>query len=94
MLDLRSLALLDVQGIVDSVKTRSKVLILHEDTQNHGFAGEICSIINEHAFEWLDAPIKRLTAPNTPVPYHAQLESVFAPSVETIVQAVDALAHY
>ena len=94
ILDLRSLAPLDAEGIAESVRICSKVLILHEDTQNHGFAGEISAIINEHAFEWLDAPIKRLTAPNTPVPYHAQLEGVFAPSVQSIIQAAEELIQY
>ncbi len=94
ILDLRTLSPLDAAGIAESVQTCSKVLLLHEDTKDHGFAGEICSIINEKAFEWLDAPVKRLTAPNTPVPYHSQLESVFAPSVDAIKQAVIELAHY
>ena len=94
VLDLRSLAPLDTTGITNAVKQVGKVLILHEDTQNHGFAGEITALINEYAFEWLDAPIKRLTSVNTPVPYHAQLESAFAPNVESIEKAVMQLLAY
>lgn len=94
VLDLRTLAPLDEEGIIHAVKETGKVLILHEDTRNHGFAGEIMAIINERAFEWLDAPIKRLTSAHTPVPYHAQLEGVFAPNIDTIKTAVKQLLAY
>ena len=94
VLDLRSIAPLDQSAIIDGVKTYHKVLIVHEDTQTLGIAAEICALINEHAFEWLDAPVRRLTAPNTPIPYHAALEAAFAPQVDQIEQAALDLAQY
>lgn len=68
ILDLRTLSPLDREGINAAVKKSGRVLIIHEDTQNSGLAGEITALIQEGAFEWLDAPVKRLTAPNTPRP--------------------------
>jgi len=94
VLDLRTLSPLDEAGIEQAVRQTGKVLILHEDTRSSGLAGEICAVINERAFEWLDAPITRLTAPDTPVPYHAQLERIFAPQVNDIIDAAKRLAAY
>jgi 2-oxoisovalerate dehydrogenase E1 component beta subunit len=94
VLDLRTLSPLDEEGIERSARETGKVLVLHEDTRSSGLAGEISAIINERAFEWLDAPVKRLTAPDTPVPYHAQLERAFAPQVDDIIEAIKQLAAY
>lgn len=94
VLDLRTLSPLDESGITDAVKQSGKVIIVHEDTRSHGMAGEVTALINEYAFEWLDAPIKRVTAPNTPVPYHANLEVAFAPSVTAIFSAAKSLLEY
>ena len=94
VLDLRTLSPLDEAGIERAARETGKVLIVHEDTRSQGIAGEVSAIINERAFEWLDAPIRRLTAPDTPVPYHAQLERAFAPQVEDITHAARQLAAY
>ena len=94
VLDLRTLSPLDERAIERVARATHKLLIVHEDTRNSGLAGELCAIINERAFEWLDAPVRRLTAPNTPVPYHAQLEAAFAPQVEDIVREALSLATY
>ena len=94
VLDLRTLSPLDEEAIEQAVKLTGKILVIHEDTRSHGIAGEIASIINERAFEWLDAPIQRVTAPDTPVPYHADLEAAFAPQSQDIYRAAYALAHY
>ena len=94
VLDLRTLSPLDEEGIAASIKRTHKALIVHEDTRSSGLAGELCAVINEHAFEWLDAPVRRLTAPNTPVPYHANLEAAFAPQVSDITREALALARY
>jgi 2-oxoisovalerate dehydrogenase E1 component beta subunit len=94
VLDLRTLLPLDEDAIVESVKKTNRVLIVHEDTRTGGIAGEISMRISEHAFEWLDAPILRVTALDTPVPYSPPLEDYFLPQVEDIVKAGRYLAGY
>jgi 2-oxoisovalerate dehydrogenase E1 component beta subunit len=94
VIDLRTLNPLDEELIIQTTKKCHKILILHEDTEMAGIAGEISMRIQKHAFEWLDAPIARLASANTPVPYHADLEAVFAPSVDQIVQACINLNQY
>lgn len=94
VLDLRTLSPLDEAGIARAAREAGKVLILHEDTRSSGLAGEITAVIQERAFEWLDAPVRRLTSPNTPVPYHPQLEAAFAPSVDLILDSIRELIAY
>jgi 2-oxoisovalerate dehydrogenase E1 component beta subunit len=94
VLDLRTLSPLDDAAILAAVRDTGRVLIVHEDTRTGGLAGEITSRINEGAFEWLDAPILRVTAADTPVPYAKGLEAVFFPSVADIIAAARRLAAY
>jgi pyruvate/2-oxoglutarate/acetoin dehydrogenase E1 component len=94
ILDLRTLLPLDEDAIVDSVKKTNRLLIVHEDTRTGGIAGEISMRVNEKAFEWLDAPILRVTAIDTPVPYSPPLEDYFLPQVSDIVTACRYLAGY
>ena len=65
----------------------SKVLVLHEDTRTGGFGAEIAATIAEEAFEDLDAPVKRIAAPDTPVPFSPPLEKAFIPQVEDVARA-------
>jgi 2-oxoisovalerate dehydrogenase E1 component beta subunit len=94
VIDLRSLVPLDRETILDSVRRLNKVMILHEDTRTGGMAGEISAVITEEAFEDLDGPILRITAPDTPVPYSAELEDAFIPQVADVVVAARKLAAY
>lgn len=94
VLDLRTLQPLDDAAIVAAVKHTGKVLIVHEDTRTGGIAGEITARINELAFEWLDAPVARVTAIDAPVPYAKPLEAAFFPGVPTIIDAARTLAAY
>ncbi len=94
VIDLRSLVPLDRETILDSVRRLNKVMILHEDTRTGGMAGEISAVITEEAFEDLDGPILRITAPDTPVPYSAELEDAFIPQVTDVVVAARKLAAY
>ena len=87
VLDLRTLLPMDDDAIMASVRKTNKVLIVHEDTRTGGVAGEITARINETAFEWLDGPIKRVTAHDTPVPYAPTLEDWVLPQTEDIVRA-------
>ena len=94
ILDLRTLMPLDEGAIIESVKKTSRVLVVHEDTRTGGIAGEISMRINEKAFEWLDAPILRVTSIDSPVPYSPPLEDYFLPQVSDIVTACRYLANY
>ena len=87
VLDLRTLVPLDDEAIMASVRKTSRALIVHEDTRTGGFAGEITARINEQCFEWLDAPVRRVTAHDTPIPYAPTLEDHVLPQVEDIVRA-------
>src|ERR1700722_11311067 len=93
-LDLRTLLPMDDEAIVATVKKTNRVLIVHEDTRTGGIAGEITSRINETAFEWLDAPVLRVTAADVPLPYAPPLEDYVLPQVADIVAGVRRLAHY
>jgi 2-oxoisovalerate dehydrogenase E1 component beta subunit len=94
VIDLRTLVPWDKQAVLESARKTSKVLVLHEDTHTGGFGGEIAATIAEEAFEDLDAPLKRITAPDTPVPFSPQLEKAFIPQVEDVVAGLRDLAEY
>ncbi|MCK9208399.1 MAG: thiamine pyrophosphate-dependent enzyme [Salinivirgaceae bacterium] len=84
VIDLRSLVPLDEETILASVKKTGKVLIVHEDKVFGGFGGEVASIINEKAFEWLDGPVKRIGSTFTPVGFNRILEKAILPNVDKI----------
>jgi 2-oxoisovalerate dehydrogenase E1 component beta subunit len=94
IIDLRTIIPWDREAVLDSVRKTSKVLVLHEDTRTGGFGGEIAATIAEEAFEDLDAPVKRVTAPDTPVPFSPPLEKAFIPQVEDVTAALRELAEY
>lgn len=79
LIDLRTLAPLDIETIYASVKKTGKVIVMHEDTLTGGIAGEIASLITENCFDYLDAPVMREGSLNTPVPMNADLEHNFLP---------------
>jgi 2-oxoisovalerate dehydrogenase E1 component beta subunit len=94
VIDLRTLLPMDDEAIVASVKKTGRLLVVHEDTRTGGIAGEIAIRVNEHAFEWLDAPILRVTAIDAPVPYSGSLEDYFLPQEDDVVTAARYLAGY
>jgi pyruvate/2-oxoglutarate/acetoin dehydrogenase E1 component len=94
VLDLRTLLPMDDEAIIATVKKTNRVLIVHEDTRTGGVAGEITARINEHAFEWLDAPILRVTAADVPLPFAPPLEDYVLPQVADIVSVARRLAAY
>jgi 2-oxoisovalerate dehydrogenase E1 component beta subunit len=94
VIDLRSLLPLDKDAILASARKTGKVLVVHEDTRTGGIAGEIAAIINEEVFEYLDGPVLRVTAPDTPVPYSPPLEEFFLPNRDKILAAARRLAAY
>jgi pyruvate/2-oxoglutarate/acetoin dehydrogenase E1 component len=94
IVDLRSVLPWDKEAVLDSVRKNSKVLVLHEDTRTGGFGAEIAATIVEEAFESLDAPVKRIAAPDAPVPYSPPLEKAYIPQVETVAAGLRELAAY
>lgn len=94
VLDLRSLLPFDKPMILTSVKKTSRLLIVHEDTLTGGIGGEMAAIVADEAFEYLDAPIRRVAAIDTPVPFSPPLEEFFLPSTGKIVAALRDLAAY
>jgi pyruvate/2-oxoglutarate/acetoin dehydrogenase E1 component len=94
IIDLRTIMPWDKQAVLDSVRKTSKVLVLHEDNRTGGFGGEIAATIAEEAFEDLDAPVRRLAAPDTPVPFSPVLEKAFIPQVDDVAAALKELISY
>ena len=94
ILDLRTITPWDRDAVLEAVARTNKVLVLHEDTHTSGFGAEVAATIAEHAFEQLDAPVVRLTAPDTPVPFSPPLEKAFLPQVDDVVAAIDRLSAY
>lgn len=94
VVDLRSLTPLDRETIMESVRHTSKVLIVHEDTLTGGIGAELAAILAEELFEYLDGPITRVAAPDTPFPYAPPLEAAYLPNAEKILAAARKLAAY
>ena len=94
IIDVRTLSPLDSSSILASVQKTGRALVVHEARRTAGVGAEICSIISELAFESLDAPVMRHTAPDTPVPYSPPLESAYRPDSTSIAMAARKLAAY
>ena len=94
VIDLRTLAPLDKEAILATVKKTNRVMILHEASLTGGIGGEISAIIAEEAFEWLDAPVIRVASIDSPVPFAPQMEDYFLPQVSEIVDSARKLASY
>jgi len=94
IIDLRSVMPWDKAAVLESARKTSKVLVLHEDNRTGGFGAEIAATIAEDAFEDLDAPIRRIAAPDTPVPFSPPLEKAFIPQVSDVVAGLKELAEY
>lgn len=87
VVDLGSLVPLDEETVLQSVRRTHRALIVHEDSKRGGFGAEIAAIISEREMWSLDAPLVRVAAPDTPVPYSPPLEYAFLPRAEHIVSA-------
>jgi pyruvate/2-oxoglutarate/acetoin dehydrogenase E1 component len=94
ILDLRSILPWDKEAVLASVRKTSKVIVLHEDTRTGGFGAEIAATIAEEAFEDLDAPPRRITALDTPVPFAPVLEAAFLPQAGDVAAALRELSEY
>ena len=94
VVDLRTLLPLDDEALVATVRRTNRVLVAHEDTRTGGVAGEIVARINELAFEWLDAPVRRVAAHDVPLPFAPTLEDFVLPQTEDLVAACRWLMNY
>ncbi len=94
VLDLRTLLPLDREAILETAARSGKVILLHEATRTGGLGGELAAIISEEAFEYLDAPVVRVTSPDTPVPYSPPLEDYFLPNTDKVVAAARQILDY
>ncbi len=94
VIDLRTLKPLDTEAILTSVRKTGKVLIVHSATRMVGLGAEIAALIGDEAFQWLDAPIRRLGGLDTPVPFSPPLEDAYRPNAEKIYVAAKELAAF
>lgn len=94
IIDIRTIIPLDKETIFNSVKKTGKVLIVHEDTLTAGFGAEIAALISDECFQYLDGPIKRLAAHDTPIPYHPNLEYFVLPTKDKIEKAIIELVEF
>lgn len=94
IIDLRTLLPLDEETVLGSVQKTSRVILLHEDTLTGGIGGEIAARIAERAFQYLDAPVVRIAAPDTPVPYSPPLEEAFQPNAAKVLEKARWLCRY
>ncbi|MCP4167386.1 MAG: alpha-ketoacid dehydrogenase subunit beta [Chloroflexi bacterium] len=91
VIDPRTLAPLDKGLILESVKKTGRLVIVEEDNLSGGWAGEVAAIVADEGFWWLDAPIKRVSAPDTPPPFAPVMEQFYVPSAQRVVEAVRTL---
>jgi pyruvate/2-oxoglutarate/acetoin dehydrogenase E1 component len=94
VLDLRTLCPLDREAILASARRTGKVLVAHEATQSCGVGAEVAALISESAFEDLDAPVRRLTAPDVPIPFSPTLEQAVLPQLDDMKEACRELLAY
>ena len=94
VLDLRTVYPLDMYAILTSVRKTSKVVVLHEATRSCGVGAEVAAIVAAEAFEDLDAPVRRLTAPDVPIPFSPPLERAVLPQVDDVREACRELLAY
>ena len=93
VVDLRTLKPMDTQAIIESVKKTGRVVTVEEGWRQSGVGAEIAATVTEQAFDWLDAPVTRVTGKDVPMPYAANLEKLALPSVAEVVAAARAVCY-
>src|SRR5215470_14914083 len=93
VIDLRTIRPMDIGTIVESVKKTARLVTVEEGWRQSGVGAEIAARVMEEAFDWLDAPVARVTGEDVPMPYAANLEKLALPSVEKVVEAAKAVCY-
>ncbi len=93
IIDLRSIRPMDIPTVIKSVKKTNRMVTLEENFPACGIGAELSARVMEEAFDWLDAPVRRVTGIDVPMPYAANLEKLALPQVETIVEAAKAVCY-
>jgi pyruvate dehydrogenase E1 component beta subunit len=93
VIDLRTLRPLDTQTVVSSVKKTNRCVVVEQGWPQSGVGAEIAAMVMEQAFDWLDAPVARVTGKDVPMPYAANLEAMALPSAAEVVEAARAVAY-
>jgi pyruvate dehydrogenase E1 component beta subunit len=93
VIDLRTIRPMDIDTIVESVKKTGRIVTVEEGWRQSGVGAEIAAQVVEHAFDWLDAPVLRVTNKDVPMPYAANLEKLTLPSVAEVVEAAKAVCY-
>jgi 2-oxoisovalerate dehydrogenase E1 component beta subunit len=94
VVDMRTLKPYDADTVIASVAAANRVLIVHEGWQTCGFGAELAALVAEQAFHLLDAPVRRLAAPDVPVPFAPELEAAYRPGARRIEEALTELLEY
>jgi pyruvate dehydrogenase E1 component beta subunit len=93
VIDLRTLKPMDTETIIESVKKTGRIVTVEEGWRQSGVGAEIAAVVTEQAFDWLDAPVARVTGKDVPMPYAANLEKLALPSVAEVVAAAKAVCY-
>jgi pyruvate dehydrogenase E1 component beta subunit len=93
VIDLRTIRPMDTQTIVDSVKKTGRIVTIEEGWQQSGVGAEVAARVMEHAFDYLDAPVTRVSGKDVPMPYAANLEKLALPSVAEVIAAAKAVCY-
>lgn len=94
VVDLRTLLPIDRDALHETTRKTNKVILYHEAQRTGGIGAELSAVLAEECFEWLDGPLVRVTAPDTPVPYSPPLEEAYLPGADDLLQAARRLAGY
>ena len=93
VINLRTIRPLDIETIIESVKKTNRVVTCEEGFRQAGIGAEISSLIQENAFDWLDAPVLRVSGKDVPMPYAANLEKLALPQVDDIIECVKKICY-
>ncbi|MDR9419966.1 transketolase C-terminal domain-containing protein, partial [Gracilimonas sp.] len=94
VIDLRTLMPWDKQAVLDSIQRTNRCLIVHEDNRTAGFGAEIAAVLVREAFQYLDAPVERITMPDIPVPYNVGLMESVLPTTKKIVDKIEEILKF